>query len=208
METTDLMDMPQEEKKALRVLESWASWGGWVVLDTETTSLTGHVIEIAILNSQGDTLLDTLVQSEHHEIGVEARNTHGITDYEMMGAPTWKEVWPQLREALTGKEVLAYNAQFDAKRITETLQDHGIIGDLGGYMGTFFPWPHEINCIMASYIRARSNWNEEEERYDWISLGEAAEREDLKTEEELHRAKADVDLARRLVLSFEGEPTG
>lgn len=204
METTDL-HLPEREKEALDQLKSWATWGGWVVLDTETTGLDGHVIEISVLTAGGEVLIDTLVQSEHKSLTEEARGIHGITEEDLADAPRWEKVWPELRRVVTGKEVLAYNAQFDAERITETLQDHDIIGDLDGYMGSAFPWPHAVNCIMAPYIRARSRWDDEKERYDWISLEDAAQKEDVKIDETLHRARADADLARRLVLSFADE---
>lgn len=188
--------------KAKERLHRWAEAEGWVVLDTETTG-SGHVIEIAVLSAGGEVLVDTLVQSQYQSVSKNARQVHGISDEDLEGAPTWNTVAEDLKEAIAGRTVLAYNAEFDLSRLTRTLEDHGYAEapDAGG---DDIRWPNEVGCVMKEYARARGEWRSKFQSYEWVSLQEAARKEGVAPGKDLHRARADADLARRLVGSFGG----
>lgn len=94
-----------------------------VVLDTETTSLDGEVIQIGIIDLGGNVLLDTLLKPLD-PVSEGARAVHGITDEQLAGAPTLSEVYPELARVLAGKTVLVYNAEFDYWRLTYTCRRH------------------------------------------------------------------------------------
>ncbi|GAB1646779.1 exonuclease domain-containing protein [Krasilnikovia sp. MM14-A1259] len=84
-----------------------------VVLDTETTGLWGAVmVEIAMVSSSRDVLLDTLVNPQR-EIPEDVTAIHGITDDMVRDAPTFAELLPQIEQHLTGRRVVIYNARFD-----------------------------------------------------------------------------------------------
>jgi len=88
------------------------------VLDFETTGLSpktgARVIEIGVARVEPGmeprVVMDTLVDPEGP---VQATDIHGITDADVVGAPTFKQVAGALFEALDGAVVLAYNAAFD-----------------------------------------------------------------------------------------------
>ena len=87
-----------------------------VFLDTETTGFSpaagDAVVEIAIVDSDGRVLIDTLIDPQR-SIPWQATNVHGITDTMVRGKPTLRHVMPQVVEAIAGQQVVIYNASFD-----------------------------------------------------------------------------------------------
>lgn len=113
--------------------------GAACVLDTETTSLTGVVIEVAVVDAaNGEVLLDTLVDPAEVPISPQAREVHGISDEQLADAPSWAQVYPQLMQAIGNRRVLAYNAPFDRDRIRSTHARDGLTG----------PLPTAWDCLM------------------------------------------------------------
>ncbi|WP_419717520.1 3'-5' exonuclease [Gordonia malaquae] len=98
-----------------------------VILDTETTDLDGFCVEIAIISARtGLTILDTLVDPRA-EISPEAAAVHGIAPVELSGAPTWPQIAAEVRAAISGRTVLAYNAQFDRAVLDREFTRAGLI---------------------------------------------------------------------------------
>ena len=86
----------------------------WVILDTETRGLyDAEIVEIAIIDSLGKILLDTLIKPSI-PIPAEVTEIHGISDAMVADAPTFPEVYPT-DAALKDKRVLIYNSAFDIK---------------------------------------------------------------------------------------------
>lgn len=112
-------------------------------LDTETTgfSADSEVIEVAIVDKDGQVLLDTLVQCQG-PISPQAANVHGIKKLHLRGAPTFPEVWEKLLP-LFDHPLVVYNLAFDTRLLTQTKNRHGLAGK-GGVRGT---------CLMKAYSR-------------------------------------------------------
>lgn len=94
-----------------------------VILDTETTGLANddEVIEIAVIDTQGSVLLNTLVKpTKPMSANNEASRIHGITNTDLSNAPSWCEVQEQLLNVISGKHVLIYNAAFDTRLMNQT----------------------------------------------------------------------------------------
>ncbi|WP_347350383.1 3'-5' exonuclease [Intrasporangium sp.] len=83
-----------------------------VLVDVETTDLHGAVCEIAVISPTGKVLLDTLV-NPGCPIAAAATRVHGITCDDVAGAPRWEEVLPWLEDAVGGRRLVAYNAEYD-----------------------------------------------------------------------------------------------
>jgi len=89
-----------------------------LILDTETTGLRGaEVIEVALINTRGETLLDTLVRPRTMRMNPYAARIHGICLEELADQPTWPEVLPELARLTARATVLAWNAPFDARML-------------------------------------------------------------------------------------------
>jgi Exonuclease len=103
-----------EAGSAVRWARAMREPGAAVILDFETTDLDGYAVEIAVVDAAtGDTLLNTLVNPQT-PISAGAHWVHGLSDDDVVGAPLWVEVLPQLLAVTAGRTVLAYNAGFDA----------------------------------------------------------------------------------------------
>jgi DNA polymerase-3 subunit epsilon len=90
-----------------------------VFLDVETTGLSAwfgdRICEIAILRSRGDEVLasfDTLVNPERR-ISPGASRVNGLTDQDLIGAPLFSEIAPQVEILLGDAVIVAHNAPFD-----------------------------------------------------------------------------------------------
>jgi len=91
-----------------------------VILDTETVDLGAAVCEIAVIDTAGQVLLNTLVNpGMEHRINQEAQQIHGITMDELAAAPSTRTVLSQL-VAITANSphVMTYNADYDRRVIT------------------------------------------------------------------------------------------
>lgn len=99
----------------------------WVILDTETTgtSRRDEIVQIAILSCDGTVLLDTLVKPTQR-IPIDATAIHGITDEDVLMAPSFPEVYKEVQSVLQGKTIVIYNAQFDIRLIQQSLAKYNL----------------------------------------------------------------------------------
>ena len=93
----------------------------FVILDTETTGLGGdaEVVQVGLIDPSGVVLMDQLVRP-FRGIPPEATAIHGIVDAMVADAPTFGEILPGLLELMGGRRVIAYNAQFDSRLISQS----------------------------------------------------------------------------------------
>ena len=138
----------------------------YCIVDTETTGLgkDAQIVEIAIVDCRGNTLLDTLVKPTI-AIPAEATSIHGITNEMVADAPTWLEVLPRIVE-LVGYCWIAYNASFDERMIEQSSVD----------------LPHDQHpallaksmCAMQLYAEHNGEWDAYRRKYKWKKLTDAA----------------------------------
>ncbi|MBN1225164.1 MAG: 3'-5' exonuclease [Candidatus Aminicenantes bacterium] len=100
----------------------------WVILDTETTGTSPYdeIVQIAIVAWDGKVLLDTLVRPTQ-PIPLSATAIHGISDTDVLKAPSFPEVYGRVQRILFGKRIVVYNAQFDLRLIRQTLSRHNLL---------------------------------------------------------------------------------
>ena len=169
-----------------------------VYLDTETTGLElgDEIVEIAIIDDDDNSLLDSLVKP----VGIISQGAsavHGINPEMLKDAPTWEELWPQVQEALNGKVVGIFNADFDIRMMRQSSQKHGISWE-SPYKDFF--------CIMKLYAQYYGDWNPSRRSYKWQGL-DAARRQCNLDLLNSHRAKDDT-LLTRAVLHFMANQKG
>ena len=135
------------QKQTLETLAQWAD-SNYLILDTETTGLTdkSRIVEVAIIDKQGEVLLNTLVNPGRTPIQAAAAKIHGITRDDVRDKPTFTELWPQLSAILDAHDlVLAYNADFDFRLMQQSLEDEDAVRSLNRV---------PKGCVMETY----TNW--------------------------------------------------
>lgn len=171
------LKLRQQEELDLRVevalrteeLEQVAQWArqmldaNCLVLDTETTGLDGYVVQIAVIDSQGSVLLDSLVQPDA-EIEEGAAQIHGITPALVATAPRFAEISPRLHEVLKGRDVCVYNMPFDRGVL---LRERERMGDKPGVKVLLYGarW-HDVMIPYATYVGEPGPYEE----YRWQRL--------------------------------------
>lgn len=152
-------------------------------LDTETTGLDANaeIIEIAIIDRSGKTLLDTLVKP-NASIPAEASAIHGIYDCDVENAPSFAEVFEQVQAIYETHLVLIYNASFDNRIIKQSAAAHGIDFDAKQYA---------TGCLMNLYAEHYNEYNDYHKSYKWQSLSSAAYQCGIEIEGAAHRARSD-----------------
>lgn len=138
----------------------------FVVLDTETTGVTrGEIVSIAVLGSNGETLLDTLVKPVRR-IPYDATRIHGITDFMVADAPSFATVQPDLLRLLTGTNVIVYNAVFDRKMLHQSAEAVGLPKTDWKALS---PW----YCAMEAFAEIYGDWDAYRRTYRWHKLSAA-----------------------------------
>lgn len=105
------------------------SMHGFAVLDFETTGFSRHdrVIEIGVVlldaNCRVERTWQTLVQPNR---GFDNSDVHGITPTNLVGAPTFEHVARRFAEVLNGRVIVAHNASFEYKFLTNEFGRLGI----------------------------------------------------------------------------------
>lgn len=159
-------------------------------LDTETTGLgvEAEICEIAILDMQGKVLMETLIRPSA-PIPNDASEIHGITNEMVANAPAYKDISEQLHEILNARMVIIYNADFDVRVLKQTAQ---IAGDDE-------PFVCQFKCAMELYSPFYGDWSRFHQSYKWQKLSRAAWQCGIVIPPDLHRARADAELTRRIV---------
>lgn len=147
-----------------------------VFLDIETTGDgdDDKIIEIAIVDDEGQVLIDTLVNPEM-SISKEARAIHGITQKMVKRAPVFSEIEQEIANATQGKLVVTYGNEFDLP---------------------FFP-DHitnimEAECCMVWYAALCGEWNPHFGSFQWVGLYSATQEIGYVWQEKQHRALPDA----------------
>ena len=115
------------------------------MLDSETTGLKPPVqfVEIAIVDAGAKTLFEgTLKPTCRIESG--ATHVHGYTTRSLAGSPPFREIYPDLLEALWGRRVVVYKASYDRRVWNVAVRSLGARGALAGE-------PPAWECAMRRY---------------------------------------------------------
>ena len=131
------------------------------IFDSETTGLGSRdeFVQLGVIDLRGDVLLDALVRPSR-PIPPEATAVHRLTDADVAGAPAFPALYGALRDALGGRTVIVYNAEYDQRILWQTcrLYDLPMIE-----AGRWY-------CAMKAYARYHGAWNSQHGDFRWHRL--------------------------------------
>jgi DNA polymerase III epsilon subunit-like protein/transposase-like protein len=147
-----------------------------VYLDTETTGVTlkDQIIEIAIVDDAGETLVNSLVRATC-DVHKDAKKLHGLTLGKIAKSPSLKDLEDAIINAVKGKHVVTYNLEFDLRFLTPRIRCA----------------IEYASCCMLAYAEYRSELTEYD-TYRCFSLNEASVHIDYNWEGDCHRALPDA----------------
>jgi len=137
---------------------------GVAILDTETTGLDkkAEIIEIAIIDIQGNALLDTLVKPKG-KIPIDASDIHGITSDDVASAPTWADIDDQVSELIrSASRVVIYNASYDTRLMSQTRRLY--------HLPSFDVPAKHYECAMNRYAEFYGQWSTSRRSFKWQPL--------------------------------------
>lgn len=157
-----------------------------LIFDTETTGLdsTAEIVEIGIVDRDGQPVYHSLVRPQR-PIPAEASEIHGITDQDVAAAPCFADIAPHLGALFAGRQVAAYNAEFDVRLLRQS--GPGV-----------WPWSSDerwARCVMKLFSRWLGEWSAYHGGWRWHRLGHAAEYTGYKGTGQAHRALEDARMA-------------
>lgn len=206
---------PDERARAIGLAQKYIH-SDPLFLDTETTGLEerDEICEIAVINVQGNVLINSLVKPTV-PIGGNASQIHGITNAMVADAPTFAALLPELEHALRGRTVLVWNKDFDMGKIARSaltnncpfqdgeawywMQPTGEVTPRGAE-NYASPW----HCAMKLYSMFYGDWSDYHQSYRWQRLGNAALQCGIDLPLGIHHALNDAELTRRIVLYMAG----
>jgi DNA polymerase III epsilon subunit-like protein len=163
----------------------------YLILDTETTGLhDGEIVQISIVNPDGDALLNTLVKPVL-PIPADATRIHGITDAHVADAPGWAAIALLVQDIIADHDVIVYNAVYDRKMMYRS-------GELCGI--EYIKWKDVARwyCAMEAYAEFWGDWNSYRSSYTWQRLTAACYQQNIAVTE-AHSALGDCLMTRALV---------
>lgn len=139
--------------------------GDYLVLDTETTGLdsTSEICQIAIIDSAGKVLLDTLVKP-NLEIPEEATAIHGISNEMVQRMAKFDAI--EVLELIRGKDVIVYNADYDVRMLYQSSAMVALPDIRWTYHAKF-------HCAMLAFSEIYGDWNDYHQSYRWQKLSTA-----------------------------------
>ena len=187
------MNYKNDRIEAIRTARQWLGREP-VYLDTETTGLnnTAEVCDIAVVNHDGEILLDTLVKPTK-QIPAAATRIHGISNSDVAHAPSFVDILPQLADVLNGRFLLIHNASYDLRILEQSARLH----DQDLYCHINY---EDFYCAMELYAQFYGEWNDYHENYRWQKLADAARQCNIIFHARtLHRARADAEITRQVI---------
>jgi DNA polymerase-3 subunit epsilon len=144
------------------------------ILDTETTGLgnTAEIVQIAILDPSGNTLLDSLVKPTC-PIESGAIAIHGINDATVKDAPNFSELLVPILQAIGNRDLIIYNCEYDLRLIRQSLRPYGIqlaFPTSDRRQCRVFLNGGSIHCAMLQYSAWCGEWNDYHGNYRWQRL--------------------------------------
>jgi len=142
--------------------------GQYLVLDTETTGLDAfsEICQIAIINADGDVLMDRFVKPVR-PIPPDATRIHGITNAMVKDSDPFPI--EDVAKLLNGKHVIIYNKSYDVSML---YRSESALIEAGKWSKQATVWQSiaQFHCAMLQFAEIYGDWNHRYKNYKWKPL--------------------------------------
>lgn len=169
--------------------------GDFLIADTETTGFdrTSEVVELSIIEARSGKVVYDGFLKPIGSIPQDAMDVHHITEVMVRDSPSIKDEWPRICEAVSGRNLIFYNASFDKRLLEQSLLLHGA--------GPLPRW--QFYCAMVGYAKFwKAPPKPGKTDPKWQSLEYATLQQGIKLPPGLHRALADCNATRSLLFQM------
>ncbi len=169
-----------------------------LILDTETTGMDNQaeILQIAIVNLDGEELLNSLVRPSKARRWPDAQRVHGLSWPDVKNAPGINELAPQLQDLLENSLVAIYNADYDTRVLRQSIK--------AAQAQNRFRWLKTGNwpCVMKAYAQYYGERNYRYGGYRWQKLEKACRQQKVRVAN-THDALADAQMTAALIRAIE-----
>lgn len=129
-----------------------------IILDSETSDMHGEIIELAIIDLQGNPVMNQRIRPQGG-VNEGATRIHGITVEHLANAPTFDIVYPVIKSIVENRNVLIYNARYDIGRLLADCRRNNLPA-----------FDISSDCVMEWYAQWYGEWNDYHGNYKWQPL--------------------------------------
>ena len=100
----------------------------FIAIDFET-AVKHHICSVGVVTVEHGLIVDefhALIRPPHNEYNWHNIQVHGITERDTLQAPSFDEIYPQLKQRIEGKCLVAHNESFDRNTLLKTMLDCGL----------------------------------------------------------------------------------
>ena len=100
----------------------------FTAIDFET-AIRHHICAVGIVTVENGKIIDeyhTLIKPPNNEYNWHNIQVHGITERNTLNAPTFDEIYPEIKKRLQGKTIVAHNESFDRSVLQKTMAENGL----------------------------------------------------------------------------------
>lgn len=173
--------------------------GDFVVLDTETADLHGHVVQVAIIDSNEKTLLNRLVKPPE-PISSGAASIHGITNEMVANAVVFSDVTvaDAIYEILSKYQVVGWNIGYDIRCLKLSSDHYGV-----KQLSSLLMKKPQIDLMTAYSTHVAKEWSDYHQDYRFQKLISAAAHYGISTNG-AHNALADCQMTLAVMKAMVG----
>ena len=159
-----------------------------VVVDFETTGMgDAEIVQIGVIDAQGEILMDTLVKPIRR-IPAAVTRIHGITNAMVKNAPGFTDIQQDFADLIDNRTFVAYNVSYEKGILTGECRRHEL-----------HPIePADWACAMKTYAKYWGVWNPGRRSYKWQSLVNACKQQAIPVGN-AHQALEDCQMTLALI---------
>nr|WP_245004246.1 3'-5' exonuclease [Enterobacter kobei] len=148
-------------------------------------------MEIGLVNARGERIFETRLKPT---VGIDpaAAAVHGISDDDLVSAPSWPDIGQQLQHHIGRRPLVIFNADFDTRILKQTAAAHN---DPASWLDSL-----TVYCAM----RLAAGYYGPTNRYGTISLSGAVSQAGLSWTGEAHSAVTDAVMTAQVVNNIAG----